>query len=71
MNDKSAMANLMLCPDTKSSPELTFYKVSRSEMIWENGEWIDSDMYDVSNLIFILETCSKTQMTDYTVSDLG
>lgn len=65
------MANLILCPDTNFSPELTFYKNSCLEMIWENGEWIEITKYDVSNLEFILETRSKSKMTDYAVSDLG
>lgn len=65
------MVNLILCPDTNFSPELTFYKTSCSEMIWENGEWIDTETYDLSDLVFILETPTKTKMTDYAVSDLG
>lgn len=61
----------LLCPDTRCSPDLTFYKTSCLEMIWENGQWIDTKEYDVSQLEFIIENHSKKKMTDYAVSDMG
>lgn len=35
------MTNLILCPDINSSPDLTFLETTCSEMIWENGDWIN------------------------------
>lgn len=61
----------LLCPDITLSPDLTFYKTSCSDLIWENGAWIDTEIYDVSNLEFIIENTSGRTMTDYAVSDMG
>lgn len=61
----------LLCPDTTQAPDLTFHNTSCTDMIWENGAWIDTELYDVSKLKFIIENPSNKSMTDYVVSDMG
>lgn len=65
------MTNLILCPDINSSPDLTFLETTCSEMIWENGDWINDKEYDLSKIQFIFENSSAKKMTDYAVSDFG
>ncbi len=44
---------------------------SCDEMIWENGHYLDPNMYDFSRLEFVCEKLKSGGMTDYALTDMG
>jgi hypothetical protein len=66
------MDKLILCPNTETSPPIRLSdEGSCNEMIWENGQVLDSNKYDFSRLEFICERLKSRAMTDYAVTDMG
>ncbi|HWV16592.1 MAG TPA: DUF1629 domain-containing protein [Cellvibrio sp.] len=66
------MTNLILCPDTNVSPDITLTGNSSCfEMIWENGCVLDPAEEDFSRLEFVCEDLPLGYIPDYAVSDLG
>ena len=66
------MTKLILCPNTDVSPSIRASdNGSCNEIIWEDGEIIDANKYDLPKLEFICEKLRSGGMTDYAVSDMG
>lgn len=62
----------LLFPDMTKSPLLTYSDTSScSEIIWEEGERIDTKTSDLTNLVFVCETLPINKMTDFSVTDTG
>ncbi len=66
------MAHYLLCPNTDISPNIRASDNSScNEMIWEDGEILNPEVHDFTNLEFICENLPSWKLTDYMMSDMG
>ena len=66
------MTQLLLCPDTEISPNITASdNNSCHETIWETGHIIEKNEYDLSRLEFFCEDLPAGHFPDFAISDLG
>lgn len=66
------MAKLILCPDQEVSPQITIHDDGFCPgMIWEEGQPININENNLSQLQFICETLPQGYFPDYAVSDMG
>jgi len=62
----------LLFPDTKKAPVITLSdNGSCFDTIWQDGEAIDTNEYDLSRLEFLCENLPSGRMTDFAISDMG